>query len=236
MLCTYVIYNIYTYSILGNLYWYSIILLICFISHHFWAYLCRANSLKSIRLIGCIFFMSESLARVASMCPLLEEIECSHYKMPAELFRYLGSVRPQLKRLRIHGQWFDDDQMMREIGMGNHQNDEDEDEEPEESNEAWEARQNRDAFAIAESLHELRLLQMAGNNLTNIGVYAILEGCPNLECLDISECYNVDVNDELKARCARLKHVWLPRQHTYVSCPDLRLIGQQGSFGEIYWG
>jgi hypothetical protein len=198
------------------------------------------------------------------MCPLLEEIECSHDKLPAEFFRSLGSVRPQLKRLRIHMQWFDHDQMMHELGMGNHQNDEDEDEEPEESDEAWEARQNEDAFAIAESLHELRVLQMAGNSLTNIGVYAILEGCPHLECLDISACYHVDVNDELKVCCARLKHVWLPGQHTYVCCPDLRVIKEDegedcgltmhdlweaeveslrveaemdndGSYGEMYW-
>ena len=46
-------------------------------------------------------------------------------KMPAELFRYFGSVRPQLKRLRIHMQWFDSDQMIREIAMENRQNDED---------------------------------------------------------------------------------------------------------------
>jgi hypothetical protein len=189
------------------------------------------------------------------MCPLLEEIECSHDKLPAEFFRSLGSVRPQLKRLRIHMRWYDHDQMMHELGMGNRQN---------ESDEAWEARQNRDAFAIAESLHELRLLQMAGNSLTNTGVYAIIEGCPHLECLDISACYHVDVNDELKACCATLKHVWLPGQHTYVRCPDLCVIGENegedcgltmhdlweaeieslrveaemdndGSYGEMYW-
>ena len=49
----------------------------------------------------------------------------SNHKMPAELFRYVGSVRPQLKRLRIHMQWFDSDQMIREIAMENRQNDED---------------------------------------------------------------------------------------------------------------
>lgn len=181
--------------------------------------------MKSIRLIGCTYIWSESLARFAARCPLLEEIECSHHKMPAELFRHIGHVRPQLKRLRIHMQWFDYDQIMREIAMENRQHDEDEYEEPEESEEAWEARQNKDAFAIAESLHELRLLQMGGNSLTNKGVYAILEGCPYLEFLDITGCCHVDVNDELRARCARLNQVRLPRERTYVRCPDLDVIG-----------
>ncbi|TVU43174.1 hypothetical protein EJB05_09619, partial [Eragrostis curvula] len=79
----------------------------------------RANSLKSIRLIGCTYIWTEALARFASKCPLLEEIECSHHKMPAGLFRYIGKVCPQLKRLRIHMQWFDSDQIMREMAMEN---------------------------------------------------------------------------------------------------------------------
>ncbi|KAL6843361.1 hypothetical protein ACP4OV_027074 [Aristida adscensionis] len=184
----------------------------------------RTNSLKSIRLIGCTFTWSESLASFAANCPTLEEIECSHHKMPAELFRYIGSVCPQLKRLRIHMRWFDSDEIMLEMMGESGQSDEDEDEE---SHEDWEPRQNEDAFAIAESLHELRLLQIAGNSLTNTGVYAILKGCPHLECLDISDCCNVAVNEELKARCARLKHVWLRGQRNYyVSCPELHVIGE----------
>ncbi|CAO2206038.1 unnamed protein product [Urochloa humidicola] len=146
----------------------------------------RANSLKSIRLISCIYISDMSLVGVADKCPLLEEIECSYQARPAEFYRYLGDVRPQLKRLRIHvEEWYDSDQIMREIEEERRQqlgsDDEDEDEEPEESSfEDWEARKNKDAFAIAESLHELRLLQMAGNSLTNKGLYAILKGCPHL--------------------------------------------------------
>ena len=171
-----------------------------------------------------------TLVKVVDKCLLLEEIECSYQIMPEEFFRYLGIVCPQLKRLRIHiEEWYVSHEIRREMEMEcRRQNgDGDEDEESEEETaEAWEARKNEVAFAIAESLPELRLLQMAGNSLTNIGVFAILEGCPNLECLDISACYHVDVNDELKARCARLKHVWLPSEHTYVRCPDLRVIGE----------
>ena len=75
-------------------------------------------------------------------------------------------------------QWFDSDQMIREIAMENRQNDEDA-QEPEESDEAWKARQNSRKLARAPSSEE---------------------------------CYRVDINNELRGRCARLNHVWLPGQ------------------------
>uniref|UniRef100_A0A0A8ZA95 F-box domain-containing protein n=1 Tax=Arundo donax TaxID=35708 RepID=A0A0A8ZA95_ARUDO len=177
----------------------------------------RANSLKSIRLIGCAHFWDVSLARLAAKCPLLEEIECSHQRLPANFFKYVGTVCPQLKRLRIHRQWIASDPFRRAMEM-EHQYYEHEDDE----------KQNENAFAIAENMHELRLLQMAGNRLTNKGVYAILKGCPRLKCFDISECYNVD--DELRARCAKIKHVWLPGNRTVVQCPNRCVVG--GNEGE----
>nr|XP_034599026.1 putative F-box/LRR-repeat protein 23 [Setaria viridis] len=198
----------------------------------------RANSLKSIRLIACLYISDTSLVRVAEKCPLLEEIECSYHARPAEFYGYVGNVRPQLKRLRIHVEkGYDSDEIEREMEeerrqqLGSDEEDEDEETE-EESFEAWEARKNKDAFAIAESLHELRLLQMAGNSLTNKGLYAILDGCPHLECLDISSCSNLPLDNKLRARCARLKHVWLPGQLNRVRCPDLHVIREHE--GEDY--
>jgi len=176
------------------------------------------------------------LVKMVDKCPLLEEIECSYQIMPEEFFRYLGIVCPQLKRLRIHiEEWYDSDEIRREMEMEcRRQNgDRDEDEESEEETaEAWEARKNEVAFAIAENLPELRLLQMAGNSLTNKGLYAILESCPHLECLDISDCSNLHVNDELRARCSNLKHVLLHKQQNKVCCPDLHVIGEKE--GEDY--
>uniref|UniRef100_A0A0E0LS56 F-box domain-containing protein n=1 Tax=Oryza punctata TaxID=4537 RepID=A0A0E0LS56_ORYPU len=181
----------------------------------------RASStLKSIRLIACIFVWGQSLATLAAKCPLLEEIECSHHKMSADFFKYVGIVRPQLKHLRVHMPYFDYDEM--EYEMKEHHNEDEDDDEYEEPFEQWEARRNEDAFAIAENMHELRLLQISGNNLTNKGVYAILDGCPHLEFLDLSDCYKIHVNDQLRARCAKIKHVRLPGQWPYVDCPDLR--------------
>ncbi|GJN39470.1 hypothetical protein PR202_gb28591 [Eleusine coracana subsp. coracana] len=190
----------------------------------------RVNSLKSIRLVACGYVRETSLLNLANKCPLLEELECSYYPMPAEFFRCIGQVRPELKRLRIYiEEWYDSDQMRREIEEEYRQSCgyEEETDEDEES-EDWEARQNEDAFAIAESLHELRVLHIAGNSLTNKGLYAILDSCPHLECLDISECSHVRVNNELQARCAKLKHfVRSPRQRHNVHCPDLHIIRKE---------
>ncbi|TKW08509.1 hypothetical protein SEVIR_6G032600v4 [Setaria viridis] len=154
----------------------------------------RANSLKSIQLTNCWYLWTQKLSRFASKCPLLEEIEFSYQKMLPELIRHLGSVHPNLKCLRISlpSIWQNGVHM--------------------EYDESWEAGKNEEAFAIAESLHELRFLQMAGRCLSNDGVYAIIQGCPHLECLDITKCCHVYVNDELRAHCAKIKCVLFPKR------------------------
>jgi hypothetical protein len=185
--------------------------------------------LKSIRLIAPGYFWDDedAVVRLAAKCPMLEEIEYSHQQQPAYFFKQVGTVRPELKRLRIHMDWYDSDAIKHEMMMEQRQDDDEEEEEEEEPYEAWEARHNEEAFAIAENLHELRLLQMAGNSLTKKGVYAILEGCPHLECLDLTDCGHLKVDDELVARCAKINHVWLPGHWPHVRCPDLHTIGEK---------
>jgi hypothetical protein len=47
-------------------------------------------------------------------------------------------------------------------------------------------------------MRELRSLLLFANNLTNRGLAAILDSCPDLECLDIRHCFNVQLDTALK--------------------------------------
>ncbi|KAM0864944.1 hypothetical protein ACQ4PT_043600 [Festuca glaucescens] len=86
--------------------------------------------------------------------------------------------------------------------------------EEEEEDEMWQESKNADAFAIAENMHELRILQISGNSLTKKGVHDILKNCPHLELLNLSDCWNVKVDDGLRARWAHLKHVKITEGQT----------------------
>ncbi|KAF8110280.1 hypothetical protein N665_0085s0010 [Sinapis alba] len=57
------------------------------------------------------------------------------------------------------------------------------------------------ALAIAGTMPGLTRLQLFGNRLTDAGLNAILDGCPNLEYLDLRQCINVNIVGDLERRC-----------------------------------
>ncbi|ESQ38043.1 hypothetical protein EUTSA_v10029275mg, partial [Eutrema salsugineum] len=59
-----------------------------------------------------------------------------------------------------------------------------------------------DAFAIAETMSGLRHLQLFRNRLTETGLTAILDHCPNLEHLDLRQCFNVYFDGDLEKWCS----------------------------------
>ncbi|KAG5589536.1 hypothetical protein H5410_040050, partial [Solanum commersonii] len=56
------------------------------------------------------------------------------------------------------------------------------------------------ALAIARSMPELRHLGFLLNTLTNVGLQAILDGCPHLVSLDLRYC-NIDLEGDIGRRC-----------------------------------
>jgi Leucine-rich repeat (LRR) protein len=68
------------------------------------------------------------------------------------------------------------------------------------------------AFVIAETMPGLRHLNMSGHKLSELGVLAIIDKCPLLESLDISDCLNL--NEDLKKRCIdQIKDLRLPYRY-----------------------
>ncbi|KAF9611131.1 hypothetical protein IFM89_027089 [Coptis chinensis] len=67
------------------------------------------------------------------------------------------------------------------------------------------------AFAIAERMPQLHHLSLTNNILSNVGLQAILNGCPHLEDLDLPLCDNSILTAKLINDCAkRINSVTLP--------------------------
>ncbi|KAL6658886.1 hypothetical protein ACP70R_002926 [Stipagrostis hirtigluma subsp. patula] len=57
---------------------------------------------------------------------------------------------------------------------------------------------------------ELRSLKLFASTITNKGLVTILDNCPNLEFLDIRHCFNIEMDDTLRAKCAGIETLRLP--------------------------
>ncbi|XP_031116492.1 putative F-box/LRR-repeat protein 23 [Ipomoea triloba] len=62
---------------------------------------------------------------------------------------------------------------------------------------------DEEAVAIAENMHGLKHLTLVGNEMTDKGVEAILDGCPRLQSLNLDHCNNVKLEGELGKRCSQ---------------------------------
>ncbi|WZZ84451.1 hypothetical protein YC2023_113030 [Brassica napus] len=120
--------------------------------------------------------------------PLLEELEVSYCSLSGESLKLVGQSLPNLKTLKLNL-----------IGLLRPRYESD-----------------IDALAIAETMHGLRFLQLFGNILTNGGLNAILDNCPDLEHLDLRFCFNVyNVGDLVTTRCSeKIKVLRLPYDST----------------------
>ncbi|CAK9321246.1 unnamed protein product [Citrullus colocynthis] len=70
----------------------------------------------------------------------------------------------------------------------------------------WKVRRvasDKRAVAMAETMPKLRHLQICGNGLTDRGLQAILDGCPDLESLDLRQCFNLNLAGQLRQKCAQ---------------------------------
>ncbi|KAE8776629.1 putative F-box/LRR-repeat protein 23 [Hordeum vulgare] len=160
----------------------------CFVTDALLFYMAkRTNGLKSLRLVNCMKVSDKGLVALGKRSPHLEELElttCSIYIS----MKAVGQAFPQLKRLRLNNRWV--------------------------NVECEEQFDNHRALDIASNMPELRHLQLFANRLRNSALAAILDNCPHLESLDLRQCFNIHIDAELRAKCARLRDVRLPKDST----------------------
>ncbi|KAL4563532.1 hypothetical protein LXL04_027575 [Taraxacum kok-saghyz] len=106
--------------------------------------------------------------------PQLEELGISHISINPQDIKVIGQNCPQLKTFMV---------LAGSLGRTFMMNSDD------------------NAFAIANNMPELTRLKLFDKNMTNIGLKAILEGCPHLESLHIRMCYDLDLDGNLKKVC-----------------------------------
>ncbi|KAG2330704.1 hypothetical protein Bca52824_001884 [Brassica carinata] len=107
----------------------------------------RSSNLRSLRLITCYQITDEGFVEAIAKQPLLEYLEITYCSLSGESLRVAGLSCPNLKKFRLNS-------------------------EPDPK--CYEGESNdKKALGIAESMPELRHLQLVGNTLTNTGLNAI---------------------------------------------------------------
>lgn len=143
--------------------------------------------MRRLRLVCCYSITDKGLEEAAAKLPLLEDLEISYHSLSEKPLEAVGQSCPLLKSLKLNCQGTRQGYMV----------------------------YDNEAFAVAKTMTELRHLQIFGNELSNIGLQAILDGCPHLESLDLRQCFNLDLTGDLGKRCAQhVKHLQCPYDST----------------------
>ncbi|XP_010430852.2 PREDICTED: F-box protein SKIP19-like [Camelina sativa] len=147
----------------------------------------RASNLRSLRVANCSQITSEGIAKAVVKLPLLEDLNVSYCALSGQFLRAVGQSCPNLKTLKYN----------RIV-------------------ESFADEPNNNAIAIAESMPQLRHLQLFANALNSTGLKAILDRCTYLEHLDLRRCLNIDLSKDLRKRLERIRVV----RYTYDSIGD----------------
>lgn len=148
----------------------------------------RSRNLRNLRLVSCYNISDQGFCEAIKGFPLLEELELSYCSLSQEALEAVGSLCPLLRSFKLNNR----------------------------GHRCPKIECDDDAKAIAENMHGLRHLQLFGNELTNVGLQAILDGCPHLESLDLRQCFNVNLVGKLGKICAeRIRDLRHPNDSTH---------------------
>ncbi|CAN7089358.1 unnamed protein product [Brassica rapa subsp. narinosa] len=146
-----------------------------------------SRNLRSLKFALISPITTEGLTEALVKLPLLEELELFYNRLLEDSLKAVGQSCPNLKTLKLNC-----------LGIAP----------------PWHVSDD-DALAIAETMHGLRFLQLFANGLTDVGLKAILDNCPDLEHLDLRHCFNVHFSGDLKKRCSeRIKVLRPPNDST----------------------
>ncbi|EXB51992.1 Putative F-box/LRR-repeat protein 23 [Morus notabilis] len=146
----------------------------------------RCGRIKRLRLACCYYLSVEGLIEAIAKLPLLEELDLLLCSFSVVPLEAVGRYCPRLRSLKLNRQC-----------------------------EEWLLDGNAEAIVIAKHMPEIRHLQILGNSMTNMGLQAILDGCPHLESLDLRQCFSLDLEGKLGERCTeQIKYLRLPHEST----------------------
>ncbi|CAJ2643963.1 unnamed protein product [Trifolium pratense] len=148
-----------------------------------------ASNLRCMQLVECFQISDKGFIDAVRKLPKLEEVRISLCDLSSNSLEALGRSCPLLKVLRYARPLY-----VSSIGKEDHL-----------------------ALAISETMSKLCYLDIQGTSITNIGLLAILDGCPLLEYLDIDECFHLkNLSNNLRKRCIeQIKDLRLPNPNNY---------------------
>ncbi|KAG7615034.1 hypothetical protein ISN45_At04g004330 [Arabidopsis thaliana x Arabidopsis arenosa] len=145
----------------------------------------RSSNLRCLRLAMCYPLTGNGFVSAVMKLSFLEELDISQGYTQLDL-KAIGHACPLLKTFKLNRPSFS-----RFVKY---------DDEP---------------LAIAETMPELRHLELFGNGLTNLRLEAILDNCVHLVHLDLRRCFNINLLGDLEKRCSeRIRDLRRPDDST----------------------
>lgn len=159
----------------------------CFCTDELLDHVAQSSSkLKRLCLSNCYNITSDGLSHAVKKLPQLEQLHLYYTSIYVDDIEVVGQHCPHLKSFKL----------IKDFTRSRIECD-------------------GDALAIANSMPELRHLQLFGSKMTNEGLQAILQNCRHLKSLDVRRCFNLNLAGDLGKLCvARVEDFKHPNDST----------------------
>ncbi|CAL5203196.1 unnamed protein product [Lathyrus oleraceus] len=157
----------------------------------------RASNMRCLRISDCNNISNKGMIEFVKMFSLLEELYISFKYLSKDSIEVIGRFCPLLKSLNFDGPLFTYFAFYDEV------------------------------FAIGKAMPGLRHLSFSRIVFDNDQLFAILDGCPLIESLDLRNCLIRHLSPSVKKRCRKqIKDFQLPIYNSYEDDSDVRNFGK----------